>query len=104
MKKLSFGLAALGLIAFALGVKADDGWEVGLGVSALICAVTTYLSAGISSYLRVFAGIFSVETIVSGLLVTIIKAGLWPAAYAASRECCPTSTAIPARRCESFHK
>jgi putative ATP-binding cassette transporter len=82
MRKLSFGVAAVGLLALALGLKAGDGWEVGLGVSALICAVTTYLSAGISSYLKVFAGIFSIETIASGLLAVIIKAGLWPAAFA----------------------
>src|ERR1700722_3669104 len=82
MKNLSFGVAAIGLLAFELGLKADDGWEVGLGISALICAVTTYLSAGISSYLKIFAGIFSIETIASGLLTIVIKAGLWPAVLA----------------------
>jgi putative ATP-binding cassette transporter len=82
MKILSFGVAAIGLLALALGLKAGDGWEIGLGISALICAATTYLSAGISSYLKVFAGIFSIEAIAAGLLTTIIKAGLWPAAYA----------------------
>ncbi len=82
MRKLSFGVAAVGLLALALGLEAGDGWEVGLGVSALICAVTTYLSAWISRYLKVFAGIFSIETIASGLWAMIIKAGLWPAALA----------------------
>jgi len=82
MKILSLGVAAIGLLALALGLKAGDGWEIGLGISALICAATTYLSAGISSYLKVFAAIFSLETIASGLLTTIIKAGLWPAAFA----------------------
>jgi putative ATP-binding cassette transporter len=82
MKNLSFGVAAIGLLAFALGLNADDGWEIGLGVSALICAVTAYLSARISSYLKVFSVIFSIETIAAGLLAMIIKAGLWPAAFA----------------------
>jgi putative ATP-binding cassette transporter len=79
MKNLSFGVAAIGLLALALGVNAGDGWEIGLGISALICAATTFLSAGISSYLKVFGGIFSIETIAAGLLTVIIKAGLWPA-------------------------
>jgi vitamin B12/bleomycin/antimicrobial peptide transport system ATP-binding/permease protein len=82
MKTSSFGVAAIGLLALALGLKADDMWEVGLGISALICAITTYLSISISSYLKVFAGIFSIETVASGLLTVIIKAGFWPAAYA----------------------
>jgi putative ATP-binding cassette transporter len=79
---LSFGVAAFGLFALVLGVKAGDMWEVGLGVTALLCAVTTYLSAWISSYLKIFVAIFSLETIVFGLLVVINKAELWPESYA----------------------
>jgi putative ATP-binding cassette transporter len=82
MKTLSFGVAAFGLFALVLGVKAGDMWEVGLGVTALLCAVTTYLSAWISSYLKIFVAIFSLETIVFGLLVVINKAELWPESYA----------------------
>jgi vitamin B12/bleomycin/antimicrobial peptide transport system ATP-binding/permease protein len=81
MKILSFGVAAFGLFALVMGLTGGDMWEVGLGVSALLCAVTTYLSAWISSYLRIFVAIFSVETILFGLLVAINKAGLWPADY-----------------------
>jgi vitamin B12/bleomycin/antimicrobial peptide transport system ATP-binding/permease protein len=82
MKILSLGVAAFGLFALGMGLTSGDMWEVGLGISALLCAVTTYLSAWISSYLKIFAAIFSIETIVFGLLVAINKAGLWPAAYA----------------------
>jgi putative ATP-binding cassette transporter len=82
MKILSFGVAAIGLLALALGLRADDMWEVALGISALICAVTTYLSVGISSYLKIFAAIFSIETVASGLLTMVIKAGFWPTALA----------------------
>jgi putative ATP-binding cassette transporter len=82
MKILSFGVAAFGLFALVMGLTSGDMWEVGLGISALLCAVTTYLSAWISSYLKIFAAIFSVETIVFGLLVAVNKAGLWPADYA----------------------
>src|SRR5258708_25988320 len=82
MRNLSFGVAAIGLLALVFGLRGGDGWEIGLGVSALICAGTTYMSAGISTYLKVFVAIFSLEAIASGLLTTIIKAGLWPAALA----------------------
>jgi putative ATP-binding cassette transporter len=82
MKILSFGVAAFGLFALVMGLTSGDLWEAGLGVSALLCAVTTYLSAWISSYLKIFVAIFSIETIVFGLLVAADKAGLWPAAYA----------------------
>src|ERR1700730_6991289 len=82
MRILSFGVAAFGLLALVLGFHAGDGWESGLGVAPLLCAATTYLSAGISSYLKIFVAIFSIETIVFGLLVAVNKAGLWPADYA----------------------
>ena len=82
MRILSFAVAAIGLLALALGIQTGDGWQIGLGISALICAATTYLSAGISSYLKVFGGIFAIETIAAGLLTTAIKAGLWPGALA----------------------
>jgi putative ATP-binding cassette transporter len=82
MRILSFGVAAFGLFALVMGLKIGDMWEVGLGVAALLCAVTTYLSAWISSFLKIFAAIFSIETIVFGLLVAVNKGGLWPAGYA----------------------
>ncbi|HLH95556.1 MAG TPA: ABC transporter ATP-binding protein/permease [Xanthobacteraceae bacterium] len=83
MRALSFGVAAVGLLALVLGVESGDYWEVGLGIAALICAATTFLSADISSYLKVFAGIFSIETVVVGLVTIAVKAGVWPAALAA---------------------
>ena len=82
MKILSLAVAAFGIVALVLGQRVDDLWLVGLGVSALICAGTTYLSAGISSFLKIFVGIFSLETIVFGLLLAVGKLGLWPDAYA----------------------
>ena len=42
MRILSFGVAAFGLLALVLGFRAGDGWEIGLGVAALLCAATTY--------------------------------------------------------------
>jgi putative ATP-binding cassette transporter len=85
MKILSFGVAAIGLLAMVLGFKSGDFWEIGLGVSALICAATTFLSASISDYLKLFIGIFSIEAIAAGLTSIVIKAGFWPQALAAYR-------------------
>ena len=82
MRILSFAVAAFGLFALVFGLKLQDGWEIGLGVTSLICASTTYLSTRISSYLKIFVVIFSVETILFGVLLSLAKAGLWPAAYA----------------------
>jgi putative ATP-binding cassette transporter len=82
MKILSIAVAAFGLFALVLGLQGGDMWEVGLGATAILAAVTTYLSSWISSYLKVFVAIFSIETVVFGLLVAVNKAGLWPAAYA----------------------
>jgi vitamin B12/bleomycin/antimicrobial peptide transport system ATP-binding/permease protein len=53
-----------------------------LGSVALVCSATTFWSTAISSFLRIFVGIFSIETIVFGLAVLAGRAGLWPAAYA----------------------
>jgi len=102
MKYLSIAVALFGLLALVLGINAGDGWEIGLGIIALICAATTYLSvsmpsflrvftralaietyvsAPISSFLKIFVAIFSIETIAFGLAVVAAKAGLWPDAY-----------------------
>jgi putative ATP-binding cassette transporter len=82
MKYLSIAVALFGLLALGFGVTTGDGWEIGLGVSALLCAGSTYQSAAISSYLRIFVCIFSIETILFGLGLLAVKAGLWPAALA----------------------
>jgi putative ATP-binding cassette transporter len=82
MRYLSIAVAVFGLVALVLGVQGGDGWEIGMGISALLCAVTTYYSAGISSYLKVFVRIFSIETILFGVGRFIVVAGLWPAALA----------------------
>ena len=43
-------------------------WMMGLlGATALIAAAAAFMSPAISSFLRIFAGIFLIETIVFGL-------------------------------------
>ena len=82
MRQLSFGVAATGLLALVLGISMEDGWEIGFGIIALICAASTYQSASISSYLKIFGAIFEVETVLFGLLAAFVKLGYWPSTFA----------------------
>jgi vitamin B12/bleomycin/antimicrobial peptide transport system ATP-binding/permease protein len=83
MKSLSIGVGLFGFLALAMAVTGEDATIAVLGAAALICAFTTFGAAGISSFLKIFVGIFSAEAIVFGLLVLAGRGGLWPADYAA---------------------
>jgi vitamin B12/bleomycin/antimicrobial peptide transport system ATP-binding/permease protein len=82
MKLLSIAVALFGLAALGVAQNGKDVATAVLGVTALLCAVTTYRSTAISSFLKIFIGIFSTETIVFGLAVLAGKVDLWPTAYA----------------------
>src|SRR5262249_32543129 len=96
MKYLSIGVGLFGVIALVVAAAGEDATMAFLGVSALLCAFTTFHSAAISSFLKVFVGIFSTETIVFGLAVLAGKVEAWPGAYAAYMppESLPLSVAI----------
>ena len=78
MKALSLGVALFGLLA--LVQPAIEGNVAGavLGAVALMSAFTTFRSAAVSSFLKIFVAIFSIETIVFGLAAVAGRAGLWP--------------------------
>jgi vitamin B12/bleomycin/antimicrobial peptide transport system ATP-binding/permease protein len=82
MKRLSVAVALFGLVALVQPLAQMDVAASLLGVAALVCAFTTYRSAAISSFLKIFVGIFSTETIVFGLAVVAERAGLWPRYFA----------------------
>lgn len=82
MKPLSIGVALFGLLALVQPAIEMDLTGALLGVVVLICAATTFWSAAISSFLKIFVGIFSTETIVFGLAVVAGRAGFWPTAFA----------------------
>ena len=82
MRILSICVAAFGLLALAVAEEFHDLSGGGLGVTALLCALATWRSTSISSFLKIFVGIFSIETIVFGLCVLPAEANTWPAAYA----------------------
>jgi putative ATP-binding cassette transporter len=81
MKSLSIGVALFSIAAFAVALTTGDALTALLGAVALLCAVTTFNASRISSFLKIFIGIFSAETIVFGLVVLAGKLDLWPADY-----------------------
>ena len=81
MKPLSIGVGLFGIIALVVAVTGEDATTAVLGVAALLCAFTTFNATAISSFLKIFIGIFSTETIVFGLAVLAGRVNLWPADY-----------------------
>jgi vitamin B12/bleomycin/antimicrobial peptide transport system ATP-binding/permease protein len=96
MKALSVAVALFGLLALVQPALQLNVPAALLGIVALIAAATTYRSSAISSFLKIFVGIFSTETIVFGLAVLAARAGLWPSYFAqeALPESLPLTVAI----------
>jgi len=96
MKPLSIAVALFGLVALIQPVREMNGGTAVLGIVTLIAAFTTFRSVAISSFLKIFIGIFSVETIIFGLAVVVARAGLWPKYFAAELppESLPLTVAI----------
>ncbi|WP_298104331.1 ABC transporter ATP-binding protein/permease [Bradyrhizobium sp.] len=78
MKPLSIGVALFGILALVQPVIERDASGALLGVAMLLCAAATLRSIAISSFLRIFVGIFCTETILFGAAATADHAGLWP--------------------------
>src|SRR5215470_8196067 len=81
MKPLSIGVGLFGIIALVVAITSEDATTAVLGGAALLCAFTTFNATAISSFLKIFIGIFSTETIIFGLAVLAGKVELWPADY-----------------------
>src|SRR6516162_10403295 len=94
MKPLSISLVLFGLLALVQPAHQLDLPGALLGIVVLLCAATTFRSSDISSFLKIFVGVFSTETIVFGLAVLAGRAGLWPANYADPPESLPLTMAI----------
>jgi putative ATP-binding cassette transporter len=82
MKALSLCVALFGILALVQPAMEMNAAAALLGIAALVCAFTTYRATAISSFLKIFVGIFSTETIVFGLAVLAARSGLWPVGYA----------------------
>jgi vitamin B12/bleomycin/antimicrobial peptide transport system ATP-binding/permease protein len=96
MKALSIAVGLFGLVALIQPVMHANLPAALLGCVALLAAVTTYRSASISSFLKIFVGIFSTETILFGAAVVAARDGLWPRYFAAELppESLPLTVAI----------
>ncbi len=95
MKMLSACVAVFGLLALVQPAIERNFSTAALGVVALLCAFTTFRSSSISSFLKVFVGIFSIETIVFGLAVLANRMMLWPtSSVQAVPESLPLTVAI----------
>jgi putative ATP-binding cassette transporter len=96
MKVLSIAVGLFGLVALIQPVVQANLPAALLGGVALLAAVTTYRSASISSFLKIFVGIFSTETILFGAAVVVARDGLWPHYFAAELppESLPLTVAI----------
>ena len=79
MKSLSLAVVAFAAVAGVVGVSSGDKFLYLVAGAALVCAYTTWRSAHISSFLKIFVAIFSTETIVFGAAVAAVRFGMWPA-------------------------
>lgn len=80
MKILSVIVAAFSVLAFLVWRNTQDVVVQSLAMSTAALAVTTWLSPRISTYLRIFATSFAVETVIFGLCAFIARGGWWPQA------------------------
>ncbi len=81
MRTLSLAVAVFALIAFALGLAAPSALTFVIAAAAAASAVTTFRSTELSSFLKIFKGLFGVETIVFGFAYLVAETGYWPEAY-----------------------
>ena len=96
MKILALAALLLSLVAAAVAQMKGDTIVALLAVAALGCAYTTYRASAISSFLKIFAAIFTTETVVFGAAFLVAKMHWWPASLAQYRlpESLPLTVAI----------
>ena len=80
MRTLSIVVAVFGVAALAAYAETMQASALLLGVGALVCALTTYLSRTISTFLKIFVAIFATEVVVFGLVFLLTLSPMWPAA------------------------
>ncbi|QXX75677.1 ABC transporter ATP-binding protein/permease [Methylovirgula sp. HY1] len=96
MKILALAALLLSFVAAAVAQMKGDTIVALLAVAALGCAYTTYRASAISSFLKIFAAIFTTETVVFGAAFLVAKMHWWPASLAQYRlpESLPLTVAI----------
>lgn len=82
MHKLSVAVVIFAALAGFVGLHRGDPDLFVLAAAAGLCAYTTFRATGVSSFLKIFVTIFSVETVVFGVVRLAQIEGLWPEALA----------------------
>jgi putative ATP-binding cassette transporter len=82
MKILAIIIALFTFAAAVIAQRTGDTIFALLAATSAICALTTYQSRAISSYLRIFVAIFGIELVIFGTLCLVAKMNLWPEALA----------------------
>jgi vitamin B12/bleomycin/antimicrobial peptide transport system ATP-binding/permease protein len=82
MRKLSAAVAAFAVLAALIGALSKDADLFILAVASGICAYTTWRAADMSIFMKIFAAIFSTETIVFGLVRLAQAEGMLPESVA----------------------
>ncbi|MFT4099179.1 MAG: ABC transporter ATP-binding protein/permease [Rhodoblastus sp.] len=77
MRILSGAVGAFGLLAAFAAYRMDDSFLYLVAAAAFLCAYTTWASQHISAFMKIFVAIFSTETVVFGLAVVALHAGVW---------------------------
>jgi len=78
MQKLGVAVGAFGLFTAIIGAHSGEASLYLLAFASLTCAYTTWRSAEISSFLKIFVAIFSCEVIVFGAARLLEAETFWP--------------------------
>lgn len=85
MRLLSLAVAATALLLMLMGLRGGVDWiTLALGVTGFALAFVTLRAPDISTFLRIFSGIFAVEYVLTGIAYAIVLAGWWPERFAAA--------------------
>jgi vitamin B12/bleomycin/antimicrobial peptide transport system ATP-binding/permease protein len=80
MMILSLVVAVFSVITLWVSQTADDQVLLLLAVAGIGLSVTTYLSRGEASFLKIFSTLFAVETVVLGAVTLAVALAIWPSA------------------------
>ncbi len=78
MRFLSLAVAALAAVSMLVYWNTGDSAATLLAGFSLVCAYTTFRSARISTFLKIFIAIFSTETVIFGALSLLSILDWWP--------------------------
>ncbi len=78
MRALGLAVAAFSVICGIIAAMAGQPSFYLVAGFGLVAAVTTFLSPPVSAYMKIFIGIFSVETIIFGANSLMAETGHWP--------------------------